>query len=385
MPFDKILPTKTFGLNPIVFDSLNADDARKIDFAESKTISEIEELVSNLETEWKAKDKQKSLNKTKLNITEDAVEIVFFNDFSQTVSMPITNHALYQLGAFAAPKTPKGRKATPFHLGEAGLYNFGTDIWMRKHIEELWNYILKTSGWEAQFRTRIIDGRRTVVSVQGCKYAPIWDTTALKGVSDLFPDAVVTGWHVDTIVSNFRIIPKPDEYKDKSTPMELIDLYNSPSGNRGLWVYDKFWIEVCSNGAMAWVGKNSWNHRHYGCSIEILKQFNEELPSILNAEKSIGIYKEAQSIPLDFSQAVEEFFKGDKAFKKKLTVTPDLIASPKNTLGYMVDVITLTSQKFGVENRHEYEYKAGKILLGSVNKYQKNGWIINPKKEKIDA
>jgi hypothetical protein len=367
-----------FGLGRMVFAQLGKEVRGNTSL--NIPMSTMIQQVQAIESEWDVIDTIQPISKVHLDFTgggNGSTPVFQFrskSSFGQQCH--ITRKALQQLSQYMDMKTATGRGVKPFNLSEARCL-MGED--MRKLETMAWSIQLDKIDKEVMFRSKVIDGVRTITSVQGVNYAPIRDSELLTRMLKE-EDQFVSGYSIGSDYSHYSVIT--GEIANIKDPAKMIDIHNSDGGGRGLQALRYYWLQVCSNGMMGWSQKSAFYSRHFGDREVITNAFVEAINGIHDGDDQfLEVYQKAREIELDNLWATFLYrgdFNTEEREKGKIALdTTRLIASPQNTLGHLVDGITLMAQyKKDPMERLAIEKKATDLLFGAYSDWEKGKELV---------
>jgi len=324
----------------------------------------VKEEIREMENSWQMKDPIFDLSKIEIDFNSENPIFRFTNNGKVGQDCLITRHALHQLGGYLMLKNlTNGGNINPYNLTEARwqlqdieIRAFETKTWMKQ--------IQSYKGQELMFRSKIINGTRTITSIQGKHYTPILDSELLKGVSN---DLSMAKLEITSEYSFFECIT---EIKNEKDPVPMIEIHNSSAGTRRLQMFKKLFMQICTNGMKGWKQQDMFANNHYGDKTEILGRYNANME--LSVDKDfIDYYMKSREIQID--NAIM-----NKKVKALLPLveynnwidameTHDKIASPIGTVGHVYDALTLSAQaKKDPLEKDQVEALAGTFLKKEV-------------------
>jgi len=357
MPNDSSQLNYTFGQAPQTFCNFGTECRSKVDNLIS--FESGIDRVRQLENDWKCIDSIQPLKFAHIDFTGSEVSFTFRNKKSIGKEARITRHALKQIANYIQPRTMSGRKVSMYNSTEATCL---IDNEFRKLSTIQWSKLMGSSSADVLFRSKVIDGIRTITSVQSQKYAPIFDSQVLAKLQERNPSFKFANAYVSSVQSNFRLLEARE--LTLNDPVDMYDLHNSGSGLRGLHLFLKAYLLVCTNGMVTSNTKNSFYRRHFGDREFILNQFADKIEEMKGGnEEFLAMYRKARTVGLNnlwetllYRLQMTDVEKEDMMIASS---AHSLIASPINTLGHAVDTITLAAQKKSDPfERHLLECKA---------------------------
>ena len=177
-------------------------------------------------------------------------------------------------------------------------------------------------------------------------------------------------------------------------PIPMLQLCNSPVGLRSLRGDAAIWTAICTNGMVNITNTSTFKRQHRGNASDIAQIFENRLEHIRTATaKMMQDYGQAQKIKVVWEkEGVKDdklaamvhtgrVLKTAKTKEKRLTnrmianaqdaFASPLIASEKDTLGSIVDAITLAAQKQSQDMQSMMESLASRVLFDSLEKAKK--------------
>jgi len=361
MPFDATQsPKYQFGLGNQSF--INFGKQARGNSDKLFTLETGLEIVQDLEDKWQPIDSPANMNMVHIDFTGggngDLPTFQFRSKKSIGQACHITRHALKQLGLQIQQKG-LNRNVNPYQLTEALCIQ---DEEYRKIMTVAWSKMLDNCDKTMLFRSKVIDGVRTITSIQSENYAPIRDSLLLKSVSDR--GLYVAGMTVSSLSSNYRLIEQPTEIK-VGTPVDMLDIHNSDGGQRSLMMFQKLFELICTNGMGVETVNSEFVNRHFGDRQVIVERFMQAVNGFEkgNAE-FLEIYNKARQTEIDSLWTIMEHRMANRYTKNQIenasvAFNSNLIASDKGTAGHVLDALTLSAQAekspFG---RHQLEMKA---------------------------
>ena len=372
MPYNIQKPYQ-FGLMPKEFVSFGKKCRKKpenlIDFKTGL------DQILELEASWKMIDTIQSLDKVHVNFCGEEPTFQFRTSNRTGSVCRITRHALKQLATYIKPKMISGTQATAYNITEATCI---LDEDYRKLATMMWSKLLDGREKEVLFRSKLIDGERVITSVQSTSYAPIKDSRLLQELHKRKPELVFCGANVNSISSNYRLVENKELELDK--PVDMYDIYNSDGGLRGLQLFHKYWLLVCTNGMTTTRTKDNFYTRHFGDSEILTARFGAKLDELDGDREFLDAYQKARSIGIEnMFQTMTHRMNLNKDEENNVSVAlgSNLIASPQNTLGACLDAITLSAQaKKDPFERHLIECKGTEFMMDALRDLEQGKELV---------
>ena len=354
-----------FGLSRYTFFSLNRKSVRD-DFSNAISLTEFRNIVSAIQDSWQTEDLTVSLNQFQFDLTQK-IPTVYIEELEQT--FVVSRHFLKQCSEHLKIPNKSGRFISPFNFSEASCI---LSEEYREFSTSQWNLLVKKKTSKHLFRTKIIDGNRTITAMQSLNYAPISDLEVIDALLQEFPDGKVVYAYMSSEYSNFGIVSDEEENAEIK---KMYDIHNSDCGTRALHAFAKFWIQICSNGMMGFKKDRNteFYNRHYGEKEEILDAFKAQLIVMHEAsELFIEMYLRARTIKVHpVHKAIPLKFTFNKRIAQNVLAAlnnHDLIASPLDTVAHIVDAVTLAAQSCkDPMDRHAMEAQATAFLVKALD------------------
>jgi hypothetical protein len=364
MPFDNT-NTYQFGITPLSFINYGKK-ARNGNVNEIIPMSVGIEQILDLESSWQMKDTIQPLSMAHINFTGTHPTFQFRTKTGQGAVCNITRHALKQLGVYIQQTGLSGRKVNPYQLTESLCIQ---DDEYRRIATVAWSKMLDNMGdKEVLFRSKVINGTRTITSIQSVSYAPIKDSELLLKLQSQNPDLHFVGANVNSISSNYRLIENVDEIT-LNNPVDMYDIHNSDGGLRELLAFYKKYILKCTNGMFSTETVSSFNNRHYGDRELIVGRFGQAIEDFVGVNDGfINQYYKARETEISDLWTIMNYRLNGSLTKNQienanLAFNSDLIASEKGTLGHAIDTLTLSAQaEKDPFERHLLEGKATQFM-----------------------
>lgn len=323
------------------------------------------EQIQDLESEWDMKDTIQPLSMAHINFTGQNPTFQFRTKNGQGTVCNITRHALKQLGIYIQQTGLSGRKVNPYQLTESLCIQ---DDEYRRIATVQWSKMMGAIDKDVLFRSKVIDGVRTITSIQSTSYAPIRDSELLLKLQSQNPELHFVGSTVSSVSSNYRLIEKVGELKLKE-PVTMYDLHNSDGGLRELVAFLKHYMLICTNGMTSTSTQASFNNRHYGDRELIVGRFGTAIEGFTSVDDGfIADYMKARSTEIDNLWEIMDYRLNGTLTNKQMenaniAFNSNLIASDKGTLGHAIDTLTLSAQgEKDPFNRHLLEINATNFM-----------------------
>ena len=287
--------TYQFGLEPMTFINYGKQ-ARNGNVDAIIPISVGIEQVQDLESQWDMKDTIQPLSMAHINFTDNPT-FQFRTKTGAGAVCNITRHALKQLGLYIQQTGLSGRKVNPYQLTEALCIQ---DDEYRRIATVQWSKMMGEINKDVLFRSKVIDGVRTITSIQSVQYAPIRDSELLLKLKSQNPQLQFVGATINSISSNYRLIDGKAKLELRK-PCDMYDIHNSDGGLRELLAFYKKYILLCTNG-MSSTSENLayFNNRHYGDRDLIIARFGREIEDFKGVnDKLIEQYEKARAMEID--------------------------------------------------------------------------------------
>ena len=357
MPFDK-LPNYRFGLDHKTF--INFGKQVRGNTSEMIPIAVGIEQVQDLESEWSMIDTPQPLSKAHINFCGETPTFQFRYKEKIGKTCNIPRHALKQIGNYLQQKGISGRNVNPYQLTEALCIQ---DDQYRQICTVAWSKMMdQMNNKELLFRSKVIDGIRTITSVQSMAYAPIRDSELLLKLQSQNPDLYFVATTISSISSNYRLIENGEI--TLNTPVKMYDIHNSDGGLRELVAFLKYFILKCTNGMFSTTTQDSFSNRHYGDRDVIAQRFGTAIEDFSQVDDGFNDdYMKARQTEIDNLWATMQHRLTGKLTKGQLdnlnvAFNSNLISSDVGTLGHAVDALTLSAQAENPHNRHMLEVNA---------------------------
>lgn len=233
------------------------------------------------------------------------------------------------------------------------------------------------------FRTAVIDGKRTVRSVQGPRYAPYDHHEMVQDVMGALGNAHVLSCTVHDRAMVLRITDTPAHEIGLDNPISMYQIGNSEVGCRAAWIEGGLWKLVCTNGMGSWQDKRSYRWRHSGDPQRIRDGIVDAVAAI-DAESSglLHAYDKALGTMIGDAMAwMEAELAGDlpaDTISRVAEGMQDATSSPMGTLAGVVDGITLIAQDDGFDALEQWDLErtAGRLMQRGLRQADRHGGRI---------
>lgn len=364
MPFDQTINGGyTFGQDHKNFLSFGKQARGNVDAL--IPISQGIQMVADLESQWQMIDTPRSLSMAHINFTGTHPTFQFRTKNSVGSVCNITRHALKQLGNYIQQKGLTGRNVNPYQLTEALCIQ---DEEYRQIATIAWSKMMGSIDKELLFRSKVIDGVRTITSIQSMAYAPIRDSELLLKLQSQNPELFFCGATISSVSSNYRLIENVDKL-ELNVPVPMYDIHNSDGGLRELVAFLKWWMLICTNGMTSTSIKSRFNNRHYGDREIIVGRFGQAIEDFAEVDDGfIQQYEQARQTEIanlweTMTHRLQGTLTKEQLEYTNIAYNSALIASEKGTLAHAVDALTLSAQADkNPYNRHLLEVNATRFM-----------------------
>jgi len=261
------------------------------------------------------------------------------------------------------------RQALPAHAGKTLDFLRAQGDHGSKVAGLAMNMGLRSSDEPVRARTVRYEDQRVVRSWASQKYAPVDHVDVLESIlstPELAQLPVVDCRITDTAL-RMRFLLEGDRL-EKNVPTPMVEVWNSETGNRAVWLQGGIFKLWCLNGCGSWDKKGTYRWSHIGNPGRITDELGEAFTNVqVSALGTLDAYHRAMDVAIDDAFKWMEDTFGDNLTQPQMARVQDAMShettTPGNRLASVVDAVTLAAQgEANLYSQHDMEAQASRAL-----------------------